>query len=124
MKQASLRVCLYAPNDARYCRLRAKIFKGSAVNKKFVESDLSATGVDLNKFMPNGVLRYGEEVPEWMRQEVELFYTCSVEVATALDHNGTLAATPSRVITDMVREKVNHCKTSTTGFARYAIERR
>lgn len=124
MKKALLRVCLYAPNDARYCRLRAKIFKGSAVNKKFVESDLSATGIDLNKFMPNGVLRIGEEVPEWMRQEVELFYSCSVEVATSLDHNGTLADTPSRIITDMVRKKVNDCKTTYTGFVRYAIERR
>lgn len=111
MKKANLRVLLYAPKTERFCRLTAHIKKGSAINKKYIQSDITATGSELNKFAPDGSLREGANAPQWLIEEVKQFHTCCIKVASLYDLNGTLIDTPSRVLTDRVRQMLFENKT-------------
>lgn len=103
MRKPTLRVRLYAPDEAQFYRLRAYVSKGKAVPKKYITSDISAPGNELFKFVPNGVLEPGAKAPEWLQKEISLFMEAAREVAQAYDITGTLQAAPSKEITDRVR---------------------
>lgn len=100
-------VRLYAPNEARFYRLRAYISKGRAVTRKYVLSDISAPGSELAKFVPYGVLAPGVEAPEWLQKEVQTFYQATKEIAQGYDLNGELKEARSKDIADRVRGLVN-----------------
>lgn len=103
MRKANLLVRLYAPKEARFCRLRAYVSKGTAVKRKYILSDIAAPGNELSKFVPNGMLAPGEVAPEWLQKGIQEFYKAAQEVAQAFDVTGKLKETPSKDLTERVR---------------------
>ena len=95
----NLKVRLFVPNPGDFCRLKAIVTKGNEVQKKFIESDISAPGSQLLKFTPEGLLKPGEEAPSWLRLQVAMFYAVAKAVAREVDGAGLLKDTPSKQLT-------------------------
>lgn len=111
MKIARVRVRLFVPPpEQRYYRVRCLVRKSAEISRKSIESDISATGVDLHRFNADGTLRINETAPKWLQEEIKLFYSCSCIVAEECDKNGTLRDISSKDLTDKVRALVHLTK--------------